>query len=210
MQAPQEAGQGKIVIDPSIDSIVKQVYTNVDQELLVTTVDKVQICLMQVFQGMQLGSAWKTPLGILATLLIVFPTTAFKDWGLSKSTWEAFFLWAALLSIIWFLVSIWKAWRSPSPSVEQIIDRLKKKSLGVTEANDLYIIAAGYGAGNSRREVAKQLNDVIVDNKLHILVGNQIAGDPCPKVYKNLVVKYRYKGREHTKTFNESDDLDLP
>jgi hypothetical protein len=55
-----------------------------------------------------------------------------------------------------------------------------------------------------------QLTAAITDSKLHIYVGNQLAGDPCPNTPKNLVVSYRYKNLKLEKTVNEGADLDLP
>ena len=51
---------------------------------------------------------------------------------------------------------------------------------------------------------------MIIDGKIHTYVGNQLAGDPCPNISKNLIVKYRYKNQELTKTLAEGVTLDLP
>jgi hypothetical protein len=82
----------------------------------------------------------------------------------------------------------------------------------------LLVLNAKYGAevtinGSTQTgwvEVSKQLNAAIVDDKLRILVGNELAGDPLPNVQKELVVKYKYKGQERTKTAKETTYLELP
>jgi len=75
---------------------------------------------------------------------------------------------------------------------------------------DLVIIEGRYGTRDHRVDVVKQLNSAITDDNLHIYVGNQLAGDPCPNAPKDLFVRYRYKNREFEKTINEGADLDLP
>lgn len=75
---------------------------------------------------------------------------------------------------------------------------------------DLVVLEAGYGARDHRIDVTAQLNAAIADSKLHIYVGNQLAGDPCPNTPKNLVVRYRYKNQEIEKTVIEGTDLELP
>lgn len=74
----------------------------------------------------------------------------------------------------------------------------------------LVIIAANYGSGDHRLDVTKQLNDAIIDDKLHIFAGNQLAGDPCPNVSKDLWVSWQYKNQKFNRTVREGETLDLP
>lgn len=75
---------------------------------------------------------------------------------------------------------------------------------------DLLIIEGRYGYEDHRVDVTKQLNDAIVDKKLHIFVGNQLAGDPCPNVPKNVIVRYTYKNQILLRVVKEGNSLDLP
>ena len=59
-------------------------------------------------------------------------------------------------------------------------------------------------------DVTRQLNEAISNGKLHVYVGNNLAGDPSPNTPKNLLVTYRYKGRDLERTVVEGADLDLP
>jgi hypothetical protein len=77
-------------------------------------------------------------------------------------------------------------------------------------ATDLIILEAQYGCEGHRLDVARQLNDLIEDGKLHVYVGNQLAGDPCPNTSKNLILKYKYKEQRLEATVNEGATLDLP
>ena len=82
--------------------------------------------------------------------------------------------------------------------------------------DDLVVLEALYGAQNRFVDIASKINTFIVDNKLHILIGNYLAeelvlhGDPCPNVLKKVTVRYKYKGKVLTKTANETEYLDLP
>jgi hypothetical protein len=58
--------------------------------------------------------------------------------------------------------------------------------------------------------VTRQLNDAIEDGKLHVFVGNQLGGDPCPNVSKDLTLKYKYKGQSFETAVKEGATLDLP
>ena len=67
------------------------------------------------------------------------------------------------------------------------------RSVGRRLATDLVILEAQYGCEGHRLDVTRQLNDAIEEGKLHVFVGNQLGGDPCPNVSKDLTLKYKYK-----------------
>ena len=86
----------------------------------------------------------------------------------------------------------------------------KRKNRAPGRQSDLLVIEALYGIRDHQFDVTAPLNAAIVDGKLHIYAGNQLAGDPAPGTPKELLVKYRCNGRELTKTVTEGADLDLP
>jgi len=75
---------------------------------------------------------------------------------------------------------------------------------------DLLIIEALYGIRDHQYDVTRQLNNAITDGKLHLYVGNQLAGDPAPNTPKEIVVKYRVKDQVLEKVVAEGQDLDIP
>jgi len=77
-------------------------------------------------------------------------------------------------------------------------------------SSNLVILDAQYGCEGHRFDVTKQLNDAIENGTLHIFVGNELAGDPCPSVPKDLILKYKYKGKRLEMTLKETATLDLP
>jgi len=93
--------------------------------------------------------------------------------------------------------------RRTSLQVDYVIDQ-------IITADDLVVIEAKYGVRDHRVDVTAALNAKIAAGKLHIYVGNQLAGDPAPNTEKDLVVKYKYKGQELEKTAVEGGTLVLP
>jgi hypothetical protein len=134
---PQADERGRLVIDPRIDLIVRRVHTNIQQELIVTTEDKLTLCLNEALQQLAVSSSWTTPPGIVITLAVVFPTAAFQDWIIPALSWKTIFINALLLACVWFIASV-RHCRN-SPSVQSIIERLKIGSPGLlveTESPD--------------------------------------------------------------------------
>ncbi|MGO9262036.1 MAG: DNAJC11 domain-containing protein [Bryobacteraceae bacterium] len=205
-----------ITFNLDLNQMIERVDTNIRQEIMVITADKVRLCLLDALERMERRKAWMTPAGILATLIVIFPTTTFQDFlGFSKDYWRAIFSFGTAFSLVWLVICLIRI--RTSLTIEQIVERLRTDSLAAPlqpsmhqTRGDLAIIKALYGAGASRLDVTDQLNKKITGSELHVYVGNQLAGDPCPNTPKDLVVKYRYKNQEHEKTAPEGADLDLP
>jgi len=102
------------------------------------------------------------------------------------------------------------------PQVEDLYEFVRRQALKVDSVLDqimqggLVITTARYGLGDHYVDVSQQLNDAITDDKLRVFVGNQLAGDPCPNVAKNLILEYRFRDQTFQRTVNEGETLDLP
>jgi len=66
--------------------IVSSVSLNVSQNLIITTEDKVRLCLSEHLDRMQKRRGWIAPLGILVTILLTLITSTFRNVGLSTAT----------------------------------------------------------------------------------------------------------------------------
>jgi hypothetical protein len=123
---PEEQPQSKLVIDAVATQMVQvtQVYVNVAQQLIVTTEDKVRLCLNERMQNIEKRGEWTTPAGILLTLLVTFPTTVFREFLLSKETWEAVFIVAAFLALGWLLRCFRR--RPKAQSVDDVLNQMKQ------------------------------------------------------------------------------------
>lgn len=117
-------------VNISIDSIspqlvnVSEVHLNVDQEVIITTEDKIRICLSDYMKKMEKKRGWITPLAIFITIIIAFSTSTFKDIGLDASTWRAIFIIAGIISFGWLILSVREA--KQSIKLEDIVSELKK------------------------------------------------------------------------------------
>ena len=79
MDPDKQPAPSQITIDLGSDRLVQRVDNSVGQEIIVTTADKARLCLIEAMDRMERRRAWIAPAGILATLLVVFPTTTFQD-----------------------------------------------------------------------------------------------------------------------------------
>lgn len=116
-----EQNGGKLVAE-TVE--VTNIHSNLSQEIIKITTDKLKLILKDYLQSMERKKEWIAPLGIVITLVVVLSTTTFKEAYLSADTWKAIFIISLILSSGWLLKSLWYAFKSPS--VEQIVERIKK------------------------------------------------------------------------------------
>lgn len=119
-----------------------RVHFNVGQEIVVTTEDKVWRILTNHLSRIEKRNAWITPLGILITLIVIFPTASFRKFVFSAETWKAIFFIAALLSFCWFVKGLWQSKGSASiadfvksllqgrrPTINDVVNEIKKTAI---------------------------------------------------------------------------------
>jgi hypothetical protein len=105
---------------------ITSIDANLKQEIFITTVDKARNCLKEALANVEQRNAWAAPAGILATIVVVFPTANFQDFVVSKDTWRAMFLIAALLSAVWLVRCLWARRRVGPLSVDDVIQGLRQ------------------------------------------------------------------------------------
>ena len=117
---------------PSIDmeSLARQVmnasecHINISPKIIITTEDKIHICLSNHLKQMERKRSWCTPLGILIAIVATFATSTFKSaFGLSSNTWLAIFIIAGAVTCVWLIWSIKAGLKSKE--IEDIVDELK-------------------------------------------------------------------------------------
>ena len=107
------------------------VHKNLGQEVVVTTVDKVKLCLIENRESLAAQKEWLMPLSLVIAFGTTLVAAQFRNVGLKAEVWEAVYLIATLLSFIWLCHSGWKAWRTrKSGGIDHVVDRLKAE--GVT------------------------------------------------------------------------------
>jgi len=119
-----------------------RVHFNLGQEIVITTEDKIRLCLTRHLSRIEKANAWVTPLGVLLTILVVFPTTSFQPFIFSADVWQAIFIISALLSFVWLVGtfrqskgatsvrSLFKSiWYSQPPTVESVVADIKRTAI---------------------------------------------------------------------------------
>jgi hypothetical protein len=119
---------------PDINVPIRRVSFNVDQSLIVTTEDKVRLCLGECLQAMGRRREWVTWSALLLTLVLTQVTASFRDaLGLSSSTWAAFFLLLSVLCALSLLVSLIRLASQKPVSVDQVVARLSAEPHALPE-----------------------------------------------------------------------------
>jgi uncharacterized membrane protein YqjE len=105
---------------------VKAVHTNLQQEVIQITEDKLRLVLSNYLTALEQRKSWIAPLGLLLTIIVVFSTSTFKDAYFKASTWEAFFLMGGFLTCIWLILSVIKAVNTKK--IDDVLTEIKDNS----------------------------------------------------------------------------------
>ena len=105
---------------------VERVSLNVSQSLILTTEDKLKICLNSHVKKIEKSKEWVAPFSLLSALLLSLITADFKQALLSPETWRALFIIAALLSGVWLLFSLRNSFQSRS--IDTVIDEIRNNA----------------------------------------------------------------------------------
>lgn len=108
MKPPMENNQlSQVYRDDEQDKFVDKRMSNVKTDLIEITHDKLENILLKYLKNLDKKRIWITPLSIFLTVLVARLTSTFKDsFGISKDTWDAFFLFLLLGSIFWLVWSL--------------------------------------------------------------------------------------------------------
>lgn len=104
-----------------------KIHMNLEQDFILTTEDKLRLSLAKHFTRMEQKKAWLTPLGILLTIIVVFPTTEFKLFVFSADTWQAAFIISAGLASIWLVKAVYQA--RISSTTDDLITEIKRNAI---------------------------------------------------------------------------------
>ena len=123
-QPPQQSNINIGSVEGLVD--VSEVHLNVTQEVIVTTEDKIRLCLSEHLGKMEKKKGWIAPLGIFLTILLTIATSTFTDMIFKAETWQAVFIISGIIAFIWLVYSVKDALQSKK--LEDIIGELKKDS----------------------------------------------------------------------------------
>ena len=101
------------------------VHKNLGQEVIVTTVDKVRLCLMKNRDYLTAKKEWLTPLGILVTLLTTLVAAAFREFLFEPSVWTAVYVIGTIIMFLWLCRAGYRAWDNRSKgSIDTIVEEI--------------------------------------------------------------------------------------
>ena len=109
-------------------SQINKIHWNLEQVVIITTEDKLRLCLQNAMDRLGTKREWWTPSALLATLILTLTTAEFKDLFIPSETWLAIFLTATVVSLIWTGRAIWKAIQV-KVSVESIVSEIKQQPI---------------------------------------------------------------------------------
>ena len=113
------------------DSIV---HKNIGQEYIVTTVDKVEICLTKHKNSLQDKHKWLIPCSALLSTVLVIATSEFQTrFGIDADYWQGTFVTAAIFLFGWTVY--WIVMAVQAPDLDNIVAELKKPNRTI-EAGD--------------------------------------------------------------------------
>lgn len=119
------ASSGKIDIQQEMSDQLT-VHKSLDQEIIVTTADKIRLCLIENKECLRTKNEWILPLTLLITIVATLLATDFKEFLLSAAVWEAIFILGSIICVIWLLKSGRTAWKNRKlGGIEEIVTTLK-------------------------------------------------------------------------------------
>ena len=109
-----------------LETISELYLTNLPQDVITTTEDKVRLTLIDYLKKMEKKKAFLTPMGLVISLTLTIMMSAFKNFGLNADTWKAIFIIGDAASAIWLIYAVIESFRSVK--LDDVIAELKKHS----------------------------------------------------------------------------------
>ena len=105
------------------------IHKNIGQELIVTTIDKLKLCLLDTRNSLTIKREWLTPLTLLVAIFTTIVAADFSDFILKSNVWSAIYIIGAILSFLWLCKSGFRAFKNRNEgSIERIIENLIKET----------------------------------------------------------------------------------
>lgn len=105
---------------------VEKVHIKLSEEVIITTEDKVRLCLGEHLKRIEKKKGWIAPLGILMTIILTLVTASFRDALFEAVAWKYFFIFAGVASFVWLGLAVKEAFHSEK--LEDVVSELKKGS----------------------------------------------------------------------------------
>lgn len=103
------------------------IHTNIKQEVIITTGDKLRLVLMETKEAFIAQRDWWTPFGLLFAFISTLCTADFRNaFGVSKDIWHAAFVLLAISCAIWLFLKLYKFVKNWNlDNIDNIIEKIK-------------------------------------------------------------------------------------
>jgi len=109
-------------------------HSNVGQEFIYVTADKVRLCLNDHREALASQRAWVAPASSLVTSSAALAAAQFRDFVLKAATWEAVFFLLVIASAVWLVRETLSAIANrDKTSTEHVVSKLKAAGLIATK-----------------------------------------------------------------------------
>jgi Na+/pantothenate symporter len=125
-KTPPQKARISVGSTKDLETISELYLTNLPQDVIATTEDKVRLTLSDYLKKTEKKRGWLTPMSLLISFTLTLMMSGFKDWGLSADTWKAIFIIGDIIFFGWLVYSVVGAFRSVK--LDDVIAELKKHS----------------------------------------------------------------------------------
>lgn len=117
--------QSTVTADKQFSKKITRV-ANLDETEITVTKTKLENCFLKYKKALESGSDWKTPLGLIIAIILVFLTAEFnKDFlGFKKDAWTAVFFIMLCVSIGWLLISCVSRYQNRKENIDSLIQKI--------------------------------------------------------------------------------------
>lgn len=111
-------------------NFVAKLRSNIQSDLIEITEDKLENILLKHLNKLRLISGWLTPVSLFITFLVVLLSAEFKKFlYLNKDVWQAVFVMALIITIIWSIKAVYLAiTNSKNVTIEYLINEVKNNN----------------------------------------------------------------------------------
>ena len=102
------------------------IHKNISQKIVVTTEDKIRLCLNTYKESLGAQKEWVAPASVLIALVITLIAADFKQFlGLSSEIWEALFIFSSIVCVYLTIRALVNSFKYKDNNIESIIEELK-------------------------------------------------------------------------------------
>jgi hypothetical protein len=125
-KTPPQESRISIGSTRDLETISELYLTNLPQDVISTTEDKVRLVLSDYLKKMEKKKGFLTPMSLLISFTLTLMMSGFKDWGLSADTWRAIFIIGDIIFFGWLVYALIQSFQSMK--MDEVIAELKKHS----------------------------------------------------------------------------------